>query len=315
PSWPGQHLEQVIRWLDGQSGPRRVGLCWSPPGPAFLGTVHELQRDLFTRPDVGHPLAFAQNGPAEKHRWSHHAAAVRAHRGERGPLHPLTTQLLAEDPDLHVVALAVHVDGEVAEVVDQLVQVLGLDLAEVEAHPVLPERGVDLVLGLGRDQTGEPDAGPQELQRRPDVDLDWSLVVVHGVDDHAEIPRRRGRPFGQTGRRGRRGPVIDRRDEAVGLLDGDLAGGQHVQDLLAVVTHGWFLLEDVDEDRGRSTLDRDTGRAQGAEQLPEDRERPERVHAAGQARDEEDRQSQDQEWQRQQPDQEQRHRDPEPAVG
>src|ERR1700730_10069498 len=62
-------------------------------------------------------------------------------------------------------------------------------------------------------------------------------------------------------------------------------------------------------------LDRDTGRAQGAEQLPEDPERPERVHAAGQARDDEDRQSQDQEWQRQQPDQEQRHGDPEPAVG
>src|SRR5262249_21742518 len=136
------------------AGPRPAGLTRRQPAWAGGDRTHEWP---------------------QRNRWSHRAAAVRA-------LSALAPRLLAEDPDGQVAALAVDVDGQVAEVVDQLVHVLGLDLAEVEAR-VLAERGVHLVLGLGRDQAREPDAGPQQLQRRPDVDLDRALFVVRDVGD------------------------------------------------------------------------------------------------------------------------------------
>jgi hypothetical protein len=44
--------------------------------------------------------------------------------------------------------------------IDQFFQVLRLDLRERQRNAVFVERGIQLVVGLGRDQAGQADAGP-----------------------------------------------------------------------------------------------------------------------------------------------------------
>src|SRR6202011_3008037 len=95
--------------------------------------------------------------------------------------------LLAEDPDLDVVLLLVDVDREVAELVDELVDVLGLDLAQIESQAALAESEVHALLGLGWDQARQPDASPQEHQRDANIDLDRTLARLVAVDNHAKV--------------------------------------------------------------------------------------------------------------------------------
>src|ERR1700693_223276 len=77
--------------------------------------------------------------------------------------------LLAVGPPLGVAA--VDVDVEVAEVLDQVVEVLRLQLVDVERDALARHGGVDLVAGPGRDQGAQPHAGAQQLHRDADVDL------------------------------------------------------------------------------------------------------------------------------------------------
>ena len=55
---------------------------------------------------------------------------------------------LGKDADFDVVLLLVDVDREVLELVDELVDVLGLDLPHVEVHPV-GSQGSSFTLVLG----------------------------------------------------------------------------------------------------------------------------------------------------------------------
>src|SRR6266849_732530 len=59
---------------------------------------------------------------------------------------PMSSPLLREDPDLHVVRLLLDVDRQIPELVDDLVDVLGLDLAHVEVHTLFVKGAVHLLL-------------------------------------------------------------------------------------------------------------------------------------------------------------------------
>src|ERR1700730_7918081 len=148
--------------------------------------------------------------------------------------------LLSENANLDVVLLLVDVDGEVLELVDQLVYVLGIDLAHVKVHPLLAKRLVDALLSDGRNETREPHAGAKQRDRHPHVDVDGlALAALPGINhDPDELGQCLGLNGSRgSGRAGGRGLSTQSADEAIGLFSVDLARGQHLQDLPALFCH------------------------------------------------------------------------------
>src|ERR1700716_3007526 len=75
-----------------------------------------------------------------------------------GPAGTFSIRLLGEEPDLYVVVLLVDVDRQIAELVDELIQVLRLQLRDIDVHTLLAELLIDLLLGTGRDEAGQAHA-------------------------------------------------------------------------------------------------------------------------------------------------------------
>ena len=99
--------------------------------------------------------------------------------------------LFAEDADFGGVAFgAVDVDGEVFEVVDELLEIFGPDLRKGERNAVLAERVIQMLVGLDGNEAGQAHAGPEQLHGDADVDCGLALHAGHllvGLDQDAEI--------------------------------------------------------------------------------------------------------------------------------
>jgi hypothetical protein len=71
--------------------------------------------------------------------------SLRKRMSERGDCH--LNHLFAEDP--HFTVLVVHVHREIVEVIEQFLQILRLELAQVDLHTVLTQRTVHVDARLG----------------------------------------------------------------------------------------------------------------------------------------------------------------------
>src|ERR1700761_6920733 len=98
-----------------------------------------------------------------------------------GFIAPESLSSLAEH--LHLGVGVVNVDGDLVELVNELLDVLRLELGEVDRYPFLVQLCVDLGERLRGNKACEPDPGAQQLQRDPDVDLAW-LTAARGVHYH-----------------------------------------------------------------------------------------------------------------------------------
>jgi hypothetical protein len=88
--------------------------------------------------------------------------------------------LFAEDADFGGVAFgAADVDGEVFKVLDELLEIFGLDLRKSERHAVLVERVVQPLVGLDGDEAGQAHAGTEQLHGDADVDRGLALHAGH----------------------------------------------------------------------------------------------------------------------------------------
>src|ERR1051325_7958787 len=94
------------------------------------------------------------------------------------------SSLLAENLDPRAVVL-VHVDGEIAELIDEFVEVLGLDIAKIDLNALMSHGEVCLLHSGLRDQAGEFYAGAQQLHGHADIDVYRTpSVLAVAVLDH-----------------------------------------------------------------------------------------------------------------------------------
>ncbi len=139
--------------------------------------------------------------------------------------------------------------------------------------------------GQRRNDAGEPHAGAQQPHGDADVDLGRTALILIGIDDDAQIFRRRPRQHRRWANpdllRGIDGSAAPARrsgrsaSSSVILLSDSICRMERRLSIMVV------LLEDVDEDRGVGTLDFDTGavqRQQGADAFDDDLRG---VHAIG----------------------------------
>src|ERR1700682_2269366 len=117
------------------------------------------------------PLVAAQNRRSEltaTYRAATKGSGILQRVFQQAPkLSATVAALLAKHPDLDV--FFVHVDGKVLEVVNQLFQVLGLDLVQVEFQAFVLQSGVHAIARFRWNQAGELNAGAQQLHRHADV--------------------------------------------------------------------------------------------------------------------------------------------------
>ena len=115
--------------------------------------------------------------------------------------------LFAEDSYLNLLfsvsnlVVRVDVDHEFVELVDQVFQVIGLDLVDVEGDALLAQRLVHVLAGLGRNESSEADPGTQQVHGHTDVYLDGPLMRIAaavGIDQNPQVlvPGGRRRPSG-----------------------------------------------------------------------------------------------------------------------
>src|SRR5215467_11321941 len=129
----------------------------------------------------------------------------------------------------------VDVDGELIELLDELLDVLRFELGEVDRYPGPGQLCVDLGEGLWRDEAGEPDPGAQQLQRDPDVDPARTVVagVILRIHHDAQVLGsgfRAGR--GSWGRLGL--SSFEGVDQPLGVVRSDIALSEHLKDLAAL---------------------------------------------------------------------------------
>src|SRR5438132_13576680 len=110
-----------------------------------------------------------RNGPEEN--TVHGRGRVVGTAGTGTNSSTLTPPLFGEDLDLHVVRLVVDVDRQIPQLVDDLVDVLGLDLAHVDVDALLAKGSVDLCLSRARDEASYSYAGTKQRQRHADGDV------------------------------------------------------------------------------------------------------------------------------------------------
>jgi hypothetical protein len=88
--------------------------------------------------------------------------------------------LFAEDADFGGVSFgSVDVNGEVFEVVDEILEIFGLDLRKGERHAVLVERVVQLLMGLSGDEAGQAHAGTDAGTKGKRYSLPNSRIMIH----------------------------------------------------------------------------------------------------------------------------------------
>src|SRR2546426_1482145 len=146
--------------------------------------------------------------------------------------------LFREDLDFDSLLRLVDIDRELAEVVDDLVQVLRLDLRDVDVDAVLVQLFVHAPLSTGWDEAGEPHAGAQQHDRHAHVDVHRPFVLLVGVHHHPQVFGR-GLLLGGGGGSGRLF-ALKGAQQAIGLVRVDLSGCEHLEDLPAFFSHFSF---------------------------------------------------------------------------
>src|SRR5579871_3283031 len=157
---------------------------------------------------------------ARRNRQPHSPAATDSRPKAREGCETRSRSLFAEDP--HLRAILIHIDFELIELLEKLIEVLGLDLVEIETDPLLAQSLVGPLARLGRNERTQAHAGAEKLHGNADIDLGLAIsrVMILRLDENAEIFRaalRRVR-FGRARRLARF--LFQRRDQALGFVRG-----------------------------------------------------------------------------------------------
>src|SRR5215469_8798728 len=154
--------------------------------------------------------------------------------------------LFAEDSYLNLLfsvsALVVHVnvDGEFVELVDQVLEVVGLDLVDVKGNSLLAQCFVHVLAGLRRNKPSEADSGAQQVHGHTDVYLDGTLMRIAatvGVDQDAQVFVSGGGSRLPGSCRLRSRALIEGGDQALGFVGRDLALREHLKNLAPMFVH------------------------------------------------------------------------------
>src|SRR5215831_2412820 len=164
-------------------------------------------------------------------------------------LDPLFPALFAEHAHLRLVALlAVHIHGQIFEVINQLFQVLWLDLRQRQRYTMPVQCLVQLIVRLLRNQTRQPHARAQQLHWHTHIHRRQPFVPRHRFvrfHQHPQILRPRRRRGGlravaaraAVARPRRRRCRLQCRQQPLCLVRGNLARGKHLQNLSPVLVH------------------------------------------------------------------------------